>query len=140
MENPVFDLSNTNKVYSLLGTFIKNPYGFHAANGEGYKLIADAIIKLDQINPPLAANLANSLVNWDKYDNKRQKMMIQCLEMIDSQVTSTDVRNTLKKGLDKARTDSPPIPIRLTFHGGASTAESTQEVLIRNEGISISKI
>jgi aminopeptidase N len=56
-----FDLSNPNKVYSLLGTFINNPYGFHDVSGKGYELIADEIIKLDEINPTLAALLTEIL-------------------------------------------------------------------------------
>ena len=101
MTSPAFDLSNPNKVSALLGTFIKNPYGFHDKSGKGYQLVCEAILKLDKINPPLAANLTGSFINWNKYDYKRQKMMLDCLEKIDSQANSTDVRNIAKIGLNK---------------------------------------
>lgn len=116
LNHSAFDLTNPNKVYALLGTFIKNPYGFHAASGDGYRLIADVIICLDKINPALAANLTQPFVSWDKYDDKRQKMMLTQLERIFINSTSNDVRSVAKKGLDKS-TKEPPIPIHLTLHG-----------------------
>ncbi|CEG56925.1 aminopeptidase N [Legionella fallonii] len=101
MQHPAFDLSNPNKVYALLGTFIKNPYGFHNESGEGYALLVDAIINLDKINPTLAANISNSFLNWEQYNDSRQKMMIYSLERIYANATSNDVKNIAKKGLDK---------------------------------------
>ena len=53
MLHPSFDLSNPNKVKALLGTFIKNPYGFHDLSGKGYQLIVDTILKLEKINKKL---------------------------------------------------------------------------------------
>ena len=105
MKSPVFDLSNPNKVYALLCSFIKNPYGFHAITGEGYRLIVNSIINLDKINPTLAAVLTNAFLNWNKYDEKRQKMMLDCLIMIHSQNVSPDVKNLAKKGLDKKHSE-----------------------------------
>lgn len=103
MSHPSFDLSNPNNVYSLLRPFIKNPYGFHALSGHGYVLIADVIISLDATNPPLAGNLAQSFINWDNYDLKRQHLMLEQLLRINLKTTSADVRNIVKKWLDKAK-------------------------------------
>jgi len=103
MQHPAFDLSNPNNVYALLGTFMKNPYGFHALSGEGYKLIADTILHLEQINPTLAANLTEKLANWDKYDTKRQKMMCTNLEQLGLHASTSDVKNIINKGLAKAK-------------------------------------
>lgn len=118
MRHSDFDLSNPNKVYALLGSFIKNPFGFHAATGEGYQLVADAILGLDKINPTMAANLTEKFTYWDKYDLNRQAMMISSLKLIYSNATSSDVRTMAKKGLDKVKEDLP-LPIHLTFHGGS---------------------
>ncbi len=101
LQHPDFDLSNPNKVYALLGTFIKNPYGFHNESGEGYALLADTIINLERINPTVAANLCNSFINCDKYDEKRQKMMRSSLARIHANARSNDVKNVAKKGLGK---------------------------------------
>ncbi|KGP62761.1 aminopeptidase N [Legionella norrlandica] len=126
-----FDLSNPNKVYALIGSFIKNPFGFHTSTGEGYQIVADVILGLEKINPTLAANLTEKFVYWDKYDSKRQSMMIDSLRIIYSKAVSSDVRNIAKKGLDKVKED-PPLPIYLTFHGG-TIHQNTTNTLISDE-------
>lgn len=125
--HPAFDLSNPNKVYALLRSFIKNPYGFHAKSGQGYQLIADNILLLDKINPTLAANLTESFVNWEQFDESRQHMMLLNLKRINSNAVSDDVRNAAKKGLDKYK-EKPPLPVHLTFLGSSSHSESSQMV------------
>lgn len=123
MQHPAFDLSNPNKVYALLGTFIKNPYGFHAASGKGYQLIVDVILKLEKINPTLAARVAEEFNGWEKYDKKRQQMMLSQLEFMSIHATTDDVRNMAKKGLDKRKAD-PPIPIQHMFFCPSTSANS----------------
>lgn len=97
-----FDLLNPNKVYALIGPFLDNIYGFHAISGEGYRLVAEVILSLDKINPPLAANLTQRFVCWEKYDEKRQQMMLANLTFIHAEAVSVDVKNRAQKGLDKA--------------------------------------
>jgi aminopeptidase N len=99
LEHPAFDILNPNKIYSLLGTFINNPYGFHNSSGEGYKLIAKMILVLDQLNPPLAANLTQKFATWELYDQQRQQLMCHYLAIINEEATSIDVRNSAKKGI-----------------------------------------
>ncbi len=99
LDHPAFDILNPNKIYSLLGTFITNPYGFHNLSGEGYKLIAKMIVVLDKLNPPLAANLTQKFVNWEKYDEQRSKLMLRYLVIIDKESTSVDVKNSAQKVL-----------------------------------------
>lgn len=103
IQHPAFDLTNPNKIYALLGTFIKNPYGFHALSGDGYQLIAQMILKLDVINPALAGRLTESFINWDKFSTPRQEMMFNSLVSINDAALSVDVKNSAKKGLDKAK-------------------------------------
>ncbi|ARB91264.1 aminopeptidase N [Legionella longbeachae] len=120
MSHPAFDLSNPNKVNALLGTFIKNPYGFHASSGEGYQLIVDVILQLEKINPTLAANLTEKFNNWDKYNEKRQKLILHQLEFLSAHALTTDVRNMAKKGLDKKGKLEPPLPITQFFFSSSS--------------------
>ena len=115
IHHPAFDLSNPNKVNALLGTFIKNPYGFHAASGEGYKLVALFILELEKINPTLAANLTEKFNTWQQYDTKRQELMIACLVQINSKSTTPDVGNMAKKGLEKAKINLPSQPKKSTL-------------------------
>ena len=76
LAHPDFDLKTPNRVRSLLGAFANaNPLHFHAANGEGYQLIADKIIELDAINPQIASRMLGSLSRWRRYNPQRQKLM-----------------------------------------------------------------
>ena len=114
LHHPGFDLSNPNKVYALVGVFINNPYGFHAASGAGYKLVADLILQLEQINPTLAANLTDKFTKWNEYDLNRQKLMLENLAYISKNASSADVSNMAKKGLDKEKADAS-LPLNPIF-------------------------
>jgi aminopeptidase N len=76
MEHPAFSLTNPNKVRSLLGAFsTMNPTGFHANNGEGYRLHADQVIRLNALNPQVASRMAGAFNGWTRYDEPRQRLM-----------------------------------------------------------------
>ena len=76
MEHPAFSLANPNKVRSLLGAFsTMNPTGFHANNGEGYRLHADQVIRLNALNPQVASRMAGAFNGWTRYDEPRQRLM-----------------------------------------------------------------
>lgn len=59
-----FDIRNPNKVYALLHTFGANHRHFHAADGTGYRFVAEQIVRLDPINPQVASRLARSFDRW----------------------------------------------------------------------------
>ncbi len=120
VEHEAFDITNPNKVYSVLGSFIGNPYGFHQKDGKGYQLLTDVILKLDKINPAVAARLTEAFVNWEKYDSNRQHIMLDNLKKINENAVSVDVKNIAKKGLDKAK-GSSPLPVKLMFLGASET-------------------
>ena len=77
-----FDLRNPNRVRSLIGAFTGNPAKFHAISGEGYKLLADTVIALDEKNPQIAARLVTAMGSWRRYDATRQGLMKAELERI----------------------------------------------------------
>lgn len=137
MHHPAIDLSNPNKVNALLGTFIKNPYGFHATSGEGYKLVASFILQLEKTNPTLAANLTEKFNTWDKYDKKRQQLMLDSLQYISAKSVTPDVSNTAKKGLEKAKTNLPSLSIEelsnWTFLAQASPKQKSRIVVLPEE-------
>ena len=59
--HPDFSWTTPNKVYALIGGFTGgNPSGFNAEDGAGYRLVADAILTLDPLNPQVAARIATS--------------------------------------------------------------------------------
>ncbi|MFP4080373.1 MAG: aminopeptidase N [Ectothiorhodospira sp.] len=83
MAHPGFSLRNPNRVRALLGTFaMANPVHFHAADGEGYRLVTGAILELDALNPQVAARLTTSLVRWRRFDAPRRERMRAALERI----------------------------------------------------------
>jgi aminopeptidase N len=76
MGHPAFSLSNPNKVRSLIGTFCStNITGFHAADGSGYRFLADQVMALDVINPQVAARMLRIMARWRRYDPARQALM-----------------------------------------------------------------
>lgn len=71
-KHPDFIISNPNRARSLLTTFAMNIKHFHAADGQGYAFLADAIIELDAINPQVAARLSTQFLLWRRLDESRR--------------------------------------------------------------------
>jgi aminopeptidase N len=85
MQHPAFDLKNPNKVYALLRAFCSgNLRHFHALNGSGYQLAADAIIDLQAMNPQVAARLARSFDRWRQFDGIRQGHVRNALQRVQA--------------------------------------------------------
>ena len=72
LAHELFNFTTPNKVYALLGGLWVNQYGFHAADGEGYRVVADCIIKLNEINPQVAARMATGFRSWKLFDAPRR--------------------------------------------------------------------
>ena len=101
-QHPDFDIKTPNRVRSLIGAFASaNPLHFNAADGSGYAFIADNIIKLDAINPQIAARLANSLSRWKKFDHNRQQLIQAELARIQARhPLSNDVLEIVTRSLE----------------------------------------
>ncbi|KPF64041.1 aminopeptidase N [Porphyrobacter sp. AAP60] len=81
-EHPDFTMKNPNRVRSLHMAFAGNPKGFHAASGEGYRMVADVILALDPINPQTAARFVPALGRWRRIEPVRASLMKGELERI----------------------------------------------------------
>jgi aminopeptidase N len=79
-EHPDFTLANPNRARALLGAFGMNQRAFNAADGAGYRFLADQLIALDRLNPQTAAKLLPPLGRWRRFDTKRSRLM--CAELI----------------------------------------------------------
>ncbi len=77
-----FTLANPNRVRALAGAFSMNQLHFHAADGAGYRFLADILLALDPINPQTAAKLLPPLGRWKRFDAGRQALMRAELERI----------------------------------------------------------
>ncbi len=54
-----FKWTTPNNVYALIASFASgNTAGFNAADGSGYRVVADAVIRLNGVNPQVAARIA----------------------------------------------------------------------------------
>jgi aminopeptidase N len=80
--HPDFTMKNPNRVRSLHMAFAGNPKGFHAASGEGYRMVADVILSLDPINPQTAARFVPALGRWRRIEPGRAALMKGELERI----------------------------------------------------------
>ena len=81
-QHPDFTLKNPNRVRSLHMALAGNPKGFHAASGEGYRMVADVILALDPINPQTAAKFVPALGRWRRIEPLRAALMKGQLERI----------------------------------------------------------
>ena len=101
MEHPAFTLKNPNKVRALVGAFAgQNLINFHAADGSGYRFLADLVIELNAFNPQIASRQLAPLTRWRKYDSARQALMKAELERIrGSGELSSDVFEVVSKSL-----------------------------------------
>ena len=101
MQHPAFTMKNPNKVRALIGAFAgQNLVNFHAADGSGYRFLADLVIELNALNPQIASRQLAPLTRWRKYDAARQALMRGELERIlASGALSSDVYEVVSKSL-----------------------------------------
>jgi aminopeptidase N len=98
--HPAFDLRVPNKVYSLIRSFAANHVRFHAADGSGYGFLADQVIRLDGLNPQVAARMARAFDRWRKFDAARQRHARAALERVrEHPGLSKDVAEIVSKAL-----------------------------------------
>ena len=83
LEHNAFSIRNPNRVRALIGTFCNNnQLRFHAADGSGYTFLADQVLRLDPLNPQVAARLLSPLGPWRRFDGPRQSLMKAQLQRI----------------------------------------------------------
>jgi len=99
LDHPAFDIKNPNKVYSLIGGFTRSAVNYHAADGSGYEFIGDIVIKLDKLNPQVAARMVGPFTKYKKYDDARQELMRAQLQKILKSEPSENVYEIVFKSL-----------------------------------------
>ncbi|MBT7264909.1 MAG: aminopeptidase N C-terminal domain-containing protein, partial [Waddliaceae bacterium] len=82
MEDAVFDITNPNKIRAVIGAFIGNSVQFNSKDGSGYTFLADKVLKIDKINPLIAAALAKGFKKYAKLDDTRKGLMKEQLKKI----------------------------------------------------------
>ncbi|WP_085314282.1 aminopeptidase N [Derxia lacustris] len=101
LKHAAFSLRNPNRARSVILQFcMNNPRHFHADDGSGYELWAEYVLKLDGLNPQIAARLARSLDRWRRHTPERQARMRAALQRVaDKPELSNDVREIVGKAL-----------------------------------------
>ena len=101
MQHEKFDARNPNKVRSLLGSLANNKIVFHAEDGAAYKFLVAEVAKLDKQNPQLATRIVQPLIQWRRYDTKRQELMCAALQTLDDGKAnlSSDLYEVVHKSL-----------------------------------------
>ncbi|VAW61098.1 Membrane alanine aminopeptidase N [hydrothermal vent metagenome] len=101
LEHEAFDMGVPNRVRSLIGAFSQsNAVEFHHLSGQGYQFLADAVIKLNETNPQIAARLLLPLIQWKNYDTNRQLMMKAQLQRVsETENLAKDIFEITEKGL-----------------------------------------
>ena len=98
--HPAFQLKNPNKVRAIVGAFAQfNPRNFHAIDGEGYAFLTEMLLKIDPINPQVAARLATPFTRWQRLNPPRQTLMRQQLKILEKSNLSSDLREVVTKCL-----------------------------------------
>lgn len=100
LEHAAFDFGNPNKVRAVVGVFSSlNHVNFHRADGEGYRLLADVVLKLNARNPQIAARLLGPLTKWQNYTQGQGLMRDQLQRIAQSSDLSPDVFEVVSKSL-----------------------------------------
>jgi len=101
LTHPDFKLTNPNRVRSLVGVLaMSNPFAFHAADGEGYAILADTILALDKLNPQVAARMATAFRSWATLEEKRRGLArVQLQRILATPGLSRDLFEIVSKSL-----------------------------------------
>jgi aminopeptidase N len=100
-KHAAFNIENPNRVRALIGAFVmNNQLRFHAADGAGYRFLGDHVLKLDTLNPQVAARLCGAFETWRRFDAKRQSLIREQLTRIKNHDgLSRNVREITEKTL-----------------------------------------
>ena len=99
--HPDFKWTTPNRIYALLRNFVDGNFsGFHSVSGAGYELAADAIIRLDDINPQVASRLATGFSSWRMFDGPRRATAQRAMRRIlKKKPLSADVYEIISRTL-----------------------------------------
>ena len=94
-----FAWTNPNRVRAVIGAFAnRNVKAFYSA--EGYRMLADSVLKLDAMNPQIAARLVMPLCQWARFESSYQDKMKSELRRIIGKKLSKDLFEIVSKSID----------------------------------------
>ncbi|WP_412057747.1 aminopeptidase N [Bartonella sp. DGB2] len=101
MQHQAFSLDNPNRVRALIGSFISgNEPGFHRVDGASYEFLVEIVLKLDKINPQVAASLLTKMATWKRLEPNRSAKAKAALEKVKNSASlSADVTDIVNRSL-----------------------------------------
>lgn len=101
LEHESFEWRNPNKIRSVLGAFANQALCFfHQKDGAGYRLLADAVIRLNATNPQIASRLLTPLTKWHRLTPElRDAMRLELQRIAAAPDLSSDVYEMVTKAL-----------------------------------------
>ena len=103
LQHPAYSERNPNNVYALvLGFCGGNPAEFHRRDGSGYEFWIEQVLRLDAINPIVAARVARTLERWRRYTPVLAGAMQQALQTV---ARNTSLSRDLREIIDRALAD-----------------------------------
>ncbi|MEB3361645.1 MAG: aminopeptidase N [Synechococcaceae cyanobacterium] len=99
LAHPRFDPMAPNSVRAVLGGLVGNAPVFHAADGRGYRFLAERIAELDQRNPITASRLVKAFSRWRSYAPERAAQMAEALGRLRAAPLSTNSRELVEQCL-----------------------------------------
>jgi aminopeptidase N len=101
MSHESFSWRNPNKVRALIGSFARNNrVAFHAADGDGYRLLSSAVLSVDRLNPQVAARLVTAFNGFRRLEPQRRALMRGELQRLAAEpALSTDVAEIVLRAL-----------------------------------------
>ncbi|MEO0544358.1 MAG: aminopeptidase N [Pseudomonadota bacterium] len=102
--DPVFSWNNPNRTRALLGAFATgNPVAFNRADGASYAFFCDSILRLDAINPQVAARLMTAMRSWNDLEPVRKAAAeTQLKALFEKSGLSRDLRDILGRTIGRS--------------------------------------
>jgi aminopeptidase N len=96
LEDARFDWASPNRVRAVVGTLVnRNLSGFHAASGDGYQVFGQALARLDQLNPQVAARVAGAAAILPRLEDGRQALLRGVLDGLKADGCSDNLDEVL---------------------------------------------
>ncbi|MDO6352842.1 aminopeptidase N [Synechococcus sp. YX-04-1] len=96
LEHPRFDPLAPNSLRAVLGGFTSNVQAFHAADGSGYRFMAEQIAAVDSRNPITASRMAKVFSRCGSYGPERQTIMRQAIDQLAAKPLSANTAEVVQ--------------------------------------------
>ena len=94
-----FDIKVPAKAGAVLNVMATFNIAFHAADGSGYKLLADKILEADQFNGHTSARMCKQLQHWKRFAEPFSGLMKKELERVSASAKTNDLKEVAAIGL-----------------------------------------